>query len=279
MKEARVNVIEVEEVHETTTAITNRKRGILPFKADPTGENCYLYTNRSPRWVLQGSISIGPQPVLWLMPHPSSNSILDLPVLPGLYSRTVPNPARKSCHRAGSLSSVIIRKLLVATLSVLTTNLEPSEENDSSNSMIPVTWLSRSLATSACCAKSVRKAQHLLVLNYREQFGLDAMVAEIKITKPVLCLALRKAPPNQAAMLNKPGAQPQIVPSPPLRVASPPLRVASPPLRVASPPLRVASPPLRVASPPLRVASPPRSQCDRSPKLTFKADATGEYAA
>lgn len=31
------------------------------------------------------------------------------------------------------------------------------------------------------------------------------MVAEIKITKPVLCLALRKAPPNQAAMLNKPG--------------------------------------------------------------------------
>lgn len=31
--------------------------------------------------VLQGSISIGPQPVLWLMPHPSSNSILDLPVL------------------------------------------------------------------------------------------------------------------------------------------------------------------------------------------------------
>lgn len=143
--------------------------------------------------------------MLWLMPHPSSNSILDLPVLPGLYSRTVPNPARKSCHRAGSLSSVIIRKLLVATLSVLTTNLEPSEENYSSNSMIPVTWLSRSLATSACCAKSVRKAQHLLVLNYREQFGLDAMVAEIKITKPVLCLALRKAPPNQAAMLNKPG--------------------------------------------------------------------------
>lgn len=131
--------------------------------------------------------------MLWLMPHPSSNSILDLPVLPGLYSRTVPNPARKSCHRAGSLSSVIIRKLLVATLSVLTTNLEPSEENDSSNSMIPVTWLSRSLATSACCAKSVRKAQHLLVLNYREQFGLDAMVAEIK---PVLCLALRKAPPQ-----------------------------------------------------------------------------------
>lgn len=71
--------------------------------------------------------------------------------------------------------------------------------------MISVTWLSRLLATSACCAKSVRKAQHLLVLNYREQFGLDAMVAEIKITKPVLCLALRKAPPNQAAMLNKPG--------------------------------------------------------------------------
>ncbi|GMN32807.1 hypothetical protein TIFTF001_044722 [Ficus carica] len=31
--------------------------------------------------VLQGSISIGPQPVLWLMPHPSSKSILDLPVL------------------------------------------------------------------------------------------------------------------------------------------------------------------------------------------------------
>lgn len=46
MKEARVNVIEVEKVHETTTAITNRKRGILTFKADPTGENCYLYTNR-----------------------------------------------------------------------------------------------------------------------------------------------------------------------------------------------------------------------------------------
>jgi len=66
--------------------------------------------------------------------------------------------------------------------------------------MISVTWLSRSLATSACCAKSVRKAQYLLVLNYREQFGLDAMVAEIKITKPVLCLALRKAPPNQSAI-------------------------------------------------------------------------------
>ncbi|KAA0049660.1 Retrotransposon gag protein [Cucumis melo var. makuwa] len=31
------------------------------------------------------------------------------------------------------------------------------------------------------------------------------MVAEIKITKPVLCLARSKAPPNQAAMLNKPG--------------------------------------------------------------------------
>ena len=31
------------------------------------------------------------------------------------------------------------------------------------------------------------------------------MVAKIKITKPVLCLALRKAPPNQAAMLNTPG--------------------------------------------------------------------------
>lgn len=55
------------------------------------------------------------------------------------------------------------------------------------------------------CTLLYRKAQYLLVLNYREQFGLDAMVAEIKITKPVLCLALRKAPPNQAAMLNKPG--------------------------------------------------------------------------
>lgn len=33
------------------------------------------------------------------------------------------------------------------------------------------------------------------------------MVAEIKITKPVVCLALRKAPPNQAAMLNKPGME------------------------------------------------------------------------
>ena len=32
------------------------------------------------------------------------------------------------------------------------------------------------------------------------------MVAEIKITKPVVCLALRKVPPNQAAMLNKPGS-------------------------------------------------------------------------
>lgn len=50
--------------------------------------------------------------------------------------------------------------------------------------MISVTWLSRSLATSACCEKSVRKV------------GLDAMVAEIKITKPVVCLALRKAPPQ-----------------------------------------------------------------------------------
>lgn len=55
------------------------------------------------------------------------------------------------------------------------------------------------------CTLLYRKAQYLLVLNYREQFGLDAMVAEIKITKPVLCLALRKAPPNPAAMLNKPG--------------------------------------------------------------------------
>ncbi|PON41221.1 hypothetical protein PanWU01x14_291200 [Parasponia andersonii] len=34
---------------------------------------------------------------------------------------------------------------------------------------------------------------------------LMPMVADIKITKPVLCLALRKAPPNQVAMLNKPG--------------------------------------------------------------------------
>ncbi|CAI8594987.1 unnamed protein product [Vicia faba] len=33
------------------------------------------------------------------------------------------------------------------------------------------------------------------------------MVAEIKITKPVVCLALRKAPPNKAAMLNKPGME------------------------------------------------------------------------
>ncbi|KAL5080142.1 hypothetical protein RYX36_008563, partial [Vicia faba] len=33
------------------------------------------------------------------------------------------------------------------------------------------------------------------------------MVAEIKITKPVVCLALCKAPPNQAAMLNKPGME------------------------------------------------------------------------
>nr|YP_009382125.1 hypothetical protein AEK19_MT1701 [Utricularia reniformis]ART31881.1 hypothetical protein AEK19_MT1701 [Utricularia reniformis] len=72
----------------------------------------------------------------------------------------------------------------------------------SSNSMISVTWLSRSLATSACCAKEVRKERCIYWFNYREQFGLDAMVAEIKITKPVLCLALRKAPPNQAAMLS-----------------------------------------------------------------------------
>ena len=31
-------VIEVEKVHEATTAITNRKRGNLTFKADPTEE-------------------------------------------------------------------------------------------------------------------------------------------------------------------------------------------------------------------------------------------------
>ena len=45
MKGARVNVIEVEKVHETTTIIMNRNSGILTFKVDPTGENCYLYKN------------------------------------------------------------------------------------------------------------------------------------------------------------------------------------------------------------------------------------------
>jgi hypothetical protein len=68
-------------------------------------------------------------------------------------------PERKSCHRARVGALFWVRKELVATLSVLITNLEPCEENyptyrGSSNSTISVTWLSRSLATSACCEKS-----------------------------------------------------------------------------------------------------------------------------
>ncbi|GJS38216.1 hypothetical protein Tco_0563259, partial [Tanacetum coccineum] len=42
----------------------------------------------SPCWVLQGSISIGPQLVLWLMPHPSSNFILDSPCMPVFFTYT-----------------------------------------------------------------------------------------------------------------------------------------------------------------------------------------------
>lgn len=54
------------------------------------------------------------------------------------------------------------------------------------------------------CDLAIKVTRHERLLR---KVGLDAMVAEIKITKPVVCLALRKAPPNQAAMLNKPGME------------------------------------------------------------------------
>lgn len=65
------------------------------------------------------------------------------------------------------------------------------EKQRSSNSMISVTWLSRSLATSACCEKSD------LMQWWRRSRSLSQLFA----------LLYAKPHPNQAAMLNKPGME------------------------------------------------------------------------
>lgn len=54
-------------------------------------------------------------------------------------------------------------------------------------------------------SQQLRKQQIFMLLSQTQ--NIESWVAVIKITKPVVCLALRKAPPNQAAMLNKPGME------------------------------------------------------------------------